>query len=213
MKKKDNSFYKYNKNFASNREFVINFYGNYYKFINDYLRNGKLDDMCLEYTEKYIKSSIWCLHDALTSRESNVINHSYYYGGKASKFPKELGIGSKFIFAEFISLSPDILIALSFSNYVTLLVVRIENNNNPPGFYCYDITELSQFSQEKEVLITSNCIFEVTNIEIKTIKEIMKEAKGRCYCTFTDDEANEIITVVYLTCLGNIMNNKNYQIN
>ena len=93
-----------------------------------------------------------------------------------------------------------------------MIEIRIENNQNPPGFYCYDITSLSQIPEEKEMLITSNCSFEVTKIEKnKKIKQIREEAKSKNNSEGDINENNdEISTVVYLTCKGNIMNFGNY---
>ena len=104
--------------------------------------------------------------------------------------------------------------ALFFSLNETFFIIRIESNNNPPGFYCYNITDFSQYSKERTILITSNCVFEVTNIEKnKKKKQIQKEEIERhsiIYDFIYDDDNEEISCVVYLTCLGNVMNYKNY---
>ena len=74
--KKDTSFGKKNN--------VIKLYSSEdYRFINNYLRNGKLDDKC-PYTEAEIQSWVWCLHKKLTI-ETNV-KDSYFYRGVARKF-------------------------------------------------------------------------------------------------------------------------------
>ena len=48
------------------------------------------------------------------------------------------------------------------------MVITIKNNgtNGHPN-YCYDITELSCFTNEKEILLSSHCYFSVTNINFK----------------------------------------------
>ena len=146
---------------------MINLYtSNDYIYVNNYLRKGKLDKNS-KYTENEIKSFAYCLHKALTSRISNVKNGSIFYRGVSRKFPSNLGIGSKFIFSEFISVSEDINIAKSFAGRGTLFYIRIENNGKPkPNYYCYNIYQVSQYKSEREILITSNCTFHITKISI-----------------------------------------------
>ena len=135
-----------------------------------------------KYTEKEIKSWAWCLHNALTHRKSNVKNGSIFYRGVSRKFPPNLGIGSKFYFAEFTSVSEDKNVAMGFACNGTLFIIRIENNNGPQ-YYCYNVSDVSCYKHEKETLITSNCTFHVTNI--------LKKNKD-------EDSLDEI----YLTCEG-----------
>ena len=215
MKKKDTSFYNTNKTFPNdNRKYVINLYSknNYYNYINNYLRSGELDVNC-SFSKKDIESWVWCLHKELTKKTN--VKDLYFYRGVSRKFPNEKGIGSKFIFAEFTSVSEDLEIALGFARNATLFEIRIENNRNPPGFYCYDIKDYSEFPEEKEVLITSNCVYQVTDLGYKTIKEIREEAKSKTKRNNNtndkkdDNDDDENIFIVYLTCLGNIMNYKN----
>ena len=94
-----------------------------------------------------------------------------------------MGIGARFNFGEFISVSEDINVALAFSGGTTLFIIRIENNNKP-NFYCYNITNMSHFKNEREILITSNCTFQVTK----------KESKNK--------DKNYTIDKIYLTCEG-----------
>ena len=100
----------------------------------------------------------------------------------ARKFPDNLGVGSKFIFGEFTSVSQDINVALCFASNETLFIIRIENNNYP-NCYCYDISNMSQYKHEKEILITSNCTFHITKKENK-------------------DEDKNSVEKIYLTCEG-----------
>ena len=179
INKKDTSFLFKNLSEYNNDDFVINLYtSSHYRYINNYLREGKLDKNS-KYTEKEIKSWAWCLHKALTSRISNVKNSSTFYRGVSRKFPSNLGIGSKFIFSEFISVTEDKNIALRFAGKGTLFFVRIENNGKP-NYYCYNIYQISQFKGEKEILITSNCTFQITNIIIKkgSVDEIYLTCEG-----------------------------------
>ena len=131
INKKDTSFLIKNLSGYNDDDFVINlFTSSDYIYINNYLREGKIVKNS-KYTENEIKSWAWCLHKALTSRISNVKNGSTFYRGVSRKFPTNLGKGSKFVFSEFISVSEDKNIALSFAGKGTLFFVRIENNGKP----------------------------------------------------------------------------------
>ena len=180
---KDISFFKTNKSKFNNYDYVINLYtSNDYIYINNYLREGKLSPGQNKYTEKQIQSWVWCLHNALTKKISNVPNSNIYYRGVSRKFPDNIGIGSKFKFGEFTSVSEDIEVAKCFANNGTLFIIRIENNG--PNYYCYNIEGISQYKNEKEILITSNCTFHVTK----------KESKDKDQSTEPEK--------VYLTCEG-----------
>ena len=179
IQKKDITFLFKNQTKFNNDDFVINLYtSNDYKYINNFLREGKIDKNC-KYNEKEIKSWVWCLHKALITRKSNVNNTSIFYRGVNRKFP-ELGVGSKFIFSEFTSVSEDKKVALNFACGKTLFVVRIEKNDFS-HYYCYNIDKISQYPSEKEILITSNCTFHITKKEY--------------------DKKNSV-EVIYLTCEG-----------
>ena len=209
INKKDVSFYKTNSTENDNNYYVINKYtSNDYKYINEYLRTGKINEE--KYTEKQIKSWVWCLHDALTNRESNVPNTSYYFRGLAVPFSQDLEIGAKFCLAEFISVSKSLDIALMYSGGKTLFVIRIENNNSPPGFYCYDVHEMSEYTLEEEIVITSNCCFQITKKEKKTIKNLKSELGIQDKIIHMTEDAE--ILVIYLTCLGNYYDIKNASI-
>ena len=187
IKKKDTSFFSTNHSEYNNDDYVVNLYtSNDYKYINNYLREGTVTGT--KYNEKQIKSWIWCLHNSLT-KKSNVSNSSIYYRGVTRKFPDNLGIGSKFIFGEFTSVSEDINVGLSFAVGGTLFIIRIENNGNP--FYCNKIADLSVYKHEKEILITSNCTFQVTKREGKE-----------------EDPKKKTPEKIYLTCEGyKVLNN------
>ena len=206
INKKDYSFYKTNSTENDNNYYVINKYtSNDYKYINEYLRTGKINEE--KYTEKQIKSWVWCLHDALTNRRSNVSNSSYYFRGLAVPFSQDLDIGAKFYLAEFISVSKSLDIALMYSGGKTLFVIRIENNNSPPGFYCYDVHEMSEYTHEEEIVITSNCCFQITKKEKKTIKNLKSELGIEDKIIHMTEDVE--ILVIYLTCLGNYYDIKN----
>ena len=134
-------------------------------------------------------------------------NSAFYFRGVAKPFSQELEIGAKFFLGEFISVSKSLDIALMFSAGKTLFVIRIENNKNPPGFYCYDVESMSQYTSEKEIVITSNCCFQLTKKEKKTVKNLKCELRIKEEITTIGEDAE--ILVVYLTCLGNYFDIKN----
>ena len=193
--KKDTSFLLKNPHniYNNDYDYVINLYtSNEYRYINNYLREGKIENNS-KYTEKELKSWAWCLHSALTTRKSTVLNGSTYYRGVSLKFDQNLGVGSKFIFGEFTSVSEDKNVALGFAGYGTLFIIRIENNNYP-NFYCNKISDLSDFKNEKEILITSNCTYSITGIENK--KDEGKDKYDK------DDKDDFSVDMIYLTCEG-----------
>jgi len=193
MKLKDTSFYNtkekylhfFNKTInMSNDKYVIFLYTtSFYREINDYLREGKLI-LHNTFNEQQIKSWVYCLHKALNKKVSNVSNGTICYRGVSRKFPDNLGVGSKFILAEFTSTSENKEIALIYAGKQTLFKIRIENNNSP-NCYCYKIDKISQFKVEEEILITSNCIYQVTKKAIKNdgITKVNMTCKG-----YNDDE-------------------------
>ena len=99
------------------------------------------------------------------------------------KFPKHIKIGTKFLFREFISTSLSKNIAKGFINDQngTLMIITIKNNglNGSPN-YCYNIKDISLYSYEDEILISSHCCFEVDNIirDKKKIDEVYLTCKG-----------------------------------
>ena len=150
--------------------FVLKLYSsNYYTSINNYLRNKQIE----HFTEEQIKSWICCLQLAL-KRNLGVKDDTIVYRGiRKFKFPSEIGIGSQFYFREFFSTSLSEDVAKGFAGYTpngsnnkgTIMVITIKNNGtNGHSNYCYDITELSCFKNEKEILLSSHCYFLVTNI-------------------------------------------------
>ena len=191
INKKDTSFFSKNLSKYNNDDYVINLYtSNDYWYINNYLREGKIPKDS-KYSEEEIKSWAYCLHNSLTNRKSNVLNSSTFYRGVNRKFPNDLGIGSKFIFSEFISVSDDKSVALSFAAGGTLFIVRIENNNNS-NYYCYNIQKLSKFPHEKEILITSNCTFQITKKDYND-KDFVDEVYLTCEGYKANDSLNKDI--------------------
>ena len=177
---------KINSQTVNDDVFVIRVYSSsYYRHINEYLRVKKLRDEKI-LNEEQIKSWIFCLQRALL-RNKNVKEDQEVYRGIDKPFPKNLGIGSTFYFREFISTSTKIEFALNWIHKNkkldrgTLLIIKIKNNGNNNNLnYCYYIEDITTCHKEYEILISSHCLFTVTNIEHK--------------------EKN--IDYVYLTCLG-----------
>ena len=187
LNNKDTSFYERNNTGFSDDEYVINLYTtSHFRYINNYLKYGKMYNDKNEdkyYTEDQIKSWIYCLHKALTTNKSNVPKNCTVYRGVNRKFPEQMRVGKNFIFREFISTTEDLDLAIRLAGDGTLFIIKIENNINPYN-YCFKIDDLSNFKNEKEILITSHCIFEIT----KKINRI--------------ENNNEIYDIVYLTCHG-----------
>ena len=186
--KEDYLFEKYgkiNSKSVNDDFFVIRMYsGPYYRYINEYLREKKLKNEKVLNEEKII-SWIFCLQRAL-SRNKNVEEDQEVYRGVDKPFPKNLGIGSNFYFREFISTSKDKKFCIDWikgkkADKGTLLIIQIKNNRNDENLnYCYYIEDITVVKGEKEVLISSHCLFTVTNIEHK----------------------EDNIDYVYLTCQG-----------
>ena len=153
--------------------FVIRLYSSdYYKYINNYLRNQHYfenKNEKFEFTEKDIISWIFCLQLALLRNINVEEDRIVYRGIHKVKFSSDVGIGSKFYFREFISTSIKRSIAENFVNGEgTLLIIKIKNNgaNGFPN-YCYYIEDLTYFEGEEEILFCSHCFFTVTNIQHK----------------------------------------------
>ena len=162
IKEKDKSFYEYNLSEEDNFDFVINEYsGNDYWCLNNYLRDGSVK----KYDEDDLKSWAWCLHSSLQYLRSNVPNGEEVYRGISRPAPNWRK-GDCFYFGEFVSTSTDYGVAERFSDGNTLLVITITNNgNNGNNNYCRDISNISKYKNEKEILITAFCRYKVTDYE------------------------------------------------
>ena len=177
FKSNDFSFYETAKEYATctngkkltNDELIINLYtGSYYPFLNNYLREKKVEF----FTENKITSWICCFQSFLT-KNSNVKNGTIVYRGiKKFKFSEEIGIGSKFYFREFTSSSLKLEVAENFAhqnnedNQGTIMIITITNNGtNNHLKYCYYIEKITAVEGEEEIIIASHCSYTVTNIE------------------------------------------------
>ena len=174
---------KLNGQMVNDDFFVIRLYtSEYYKYINEYLKTGKViyDDSMGEMWAKEnepgqvfevgeLESWSKCLQLAL-SRNKNVDDNTVVYRGVGSrKFPKNINVGSKFYFEEFISASLEKSEVEKFKeDGGTLMIITIKNNgtNGHPN-YCFNINDISCFDNEKEVLISAKCHYNVTNIQHK----------------------------------------------
>ena len=171
----------------SNDEFVLKLYSSdYYIIINNYLRSQTIDKLSI-FTEDEIKSWVCCLQLALKRKTGVKDNTVVYRGIKHFKFPQEMGIGSKFYMREFFSTSIDKKVALRFAKEDkegTIMVITIKNNGTNNHFnYCFYVEDISDFPNEKEILISSHCYFGITKIE-----------------------RNKEFDYVYMTCEGYLLN-------
>ena len=99
IKEKNNTFLNQNNTPLSDFDYALKLYTTSAHFcVNNYLREGKIAED-ETYSEEEIKSFIYCLHDALTSRKSNVNNSSICYRGVGKQFIYEIKIG-EYLFLE-----------------------------------------------------------------------------------------------------------------
>ena len=162
LQQKDESHFNGNHSGISNLDFVLKEYtGSMYSSINNYLREGLVDN-----NANSTKSTVWCLHKAITESPQNVQNGVVLYRGVCKKLPSNIGVGTRFFFPEFIYTSTDIEVAKSFGGSGTLMHIRVENNGiNGNKVYCRDVSGISHYPSEKEILFTSYCKFRITNVE------------------------------------------------
>ena len=161
IRERDKSFYQKNKTGRDNFEYVINRYtGGEYRCLNDYLRSGEVKS----FSRKDLKSWAYCLHSSLQFRTSNVPNGTIAYRRVKNSFPSSWRRGFVFYFAEFVSTSiynncnPDYF-------GPNLMEIRITNNGNGGNNnYCRNISDISNYPNEGEVLITAFCRFRVEEI-------------------------------------------------
>ena len=163
LQTKDETYFNRNNSGISNLDFVLkNYTGSLYTYVNNYLRDGTLQNNNVADAN----STVWCLHKAITQSSCNVNNGIVLYRGVCKKLPGNIGIGTRFFFPEFISTSKDINVAKSFGGNGTLMYIKVENNGiNGKKVYCRDVSGISQFPDEQEILFTSYCRFRVTKIE------------------------------------------------
>ena len=192
FKSKNESFYSHRKEdkykdydgkegmCLDNEKFVIRIYTeNKYKFyrdINHYLRDKaelEKNPEKLKMPLKHIESFIYCLQEALKNNKGVKDDTIVYRGIGKFKLPKDIGIGSKFYFNEFVSTSKKKALAKKFIKYEdkggntihkgSLFIIKIKNNKKRN--YCCDISDFSVYKNESEILISSFCSFIVTGIE------------------------------------------------
>ena len=136
-----------------------------YKVFNKYLLFKEVDEES-GYTEKDIKSFIWCLHSTLINYYKDVHSDKletikdgetvYRKTDKTFDFEK-YGKGSQFYLANFISTSKN-------TNYTGIYRMNIKIRNNEKNNYCYYIKNISDIPGEEEVLISPFTSFIITNI-------------------------------------------------
>ena len=163
---KDNNYQNIayiNQQKLSNDFFIMRFYtSNYYSYLNNYLRDKKVD----LFSEEQIKSFACCLQLALSRNKGVKDNTIVYRGINSFKFPKEIVKGSKFYLTEFMSTSTNIKIAQNFMRgNGTLMEIKIKNNGtNNHVNYCYDVQKISCYPKEEEIIVSSHCLFVIEQI-------------------------------------------------
>ena len=163
--------------------FVIRLYTSieptFFKYLNNYLRQEKVE----YFSREQLNSFIYCLQSSLANNK-NVNNGQVVYRGINLKFPSEIAINSTFYFREFVSTSLDDRVARIYAFNGTLLIIKIKNNgiDDHPN-YCFNDENISVNEDEREIIISSHCLFRLTRIDKK-------------------DDYDE----VYLTCEGYISN-------
>ena len=175
--KKDDKYKKFsciNQQNLKNDKFVMRVYSadDFYRDINDYLRdktnlekNPEQSKMPLD----HIKSFIYCLQESLRKNKGVKDDTIVYRGIRKYKLSKDLGIGSRFFFNEFVSTSrrkskAEYFIMVDNNDKIgSLLIIKIKNNKKRN--YCFDICNYSKYKNESEILISSFCSFVITGIE------------------------------------------------
>ena len=163
LQQKDESYFSNNNTGGSNLDYVLKQYtGSMYSYVNNYLRDGTINNN----NAKDANSTVWCLHKAITQNNPNVQNGALLYRGVCKKLPNNIVVGTRFFFPEFISTSKDINVAKSFGGSGTLMYITVQNNGtNGKKVYCRDVSGISIFPEEQEIIFTSYCRFRVTKIE------------------------------------------------
>jgi len=172
IREKDKSFYNSDKSLLDNLSSVIKEYSaDDFWCLNDFLREGKVE----KFSKSELKSWTYSLHSSLKVENSNVKNGTIVYKGVKLPPPKNLRVGNRFYFPEFVSTSLNLETAKKFAKrkdntYGTILVIKIKNNGvNNRLYYCRNIEEITQFHGEDEIMITAFCIFQITRIDGNTI--------------------------------------------
>ena len=157
---------------GTNEEFkndisVIRLYtGDDFRYINNYLRSKELYPEL--FSERSIRSWIFCLQLALKRNKNVEENTIVYRGINGRKFPSEIGIGSKFYFREFFSTSIEEEKAKQFAgkDFGTIMTICIKNNGtNGKDNYCYYVEDITLNKEEYEVIISSHCYYTVIGID------------------------------------------------
>ena len=136
------------------------------------------------FTKSQLNSFICCLQHALFNNK-NIKDGTISYMGIKLRFPKEIVVGSKFYFRNFISTSiREDFCKAWIKNEGTIFVITIKNNgtNNHPN-YCYYIEDITFSKDQYEIIFASHCIYVCDKIERK-----------------------DKLDYVYLTCQGYLLN-------
>lgn len=203
ISKKDLSFFQSDKlkkimeeKQLNKHEAIVHIYStNDYTIFNNSLIFGELVKSD-KYSEKEIKSFIWCLHSTLRnyyhdvnfSKLRLVKDGTVVYRREEISFDLDkYGKGSQFYLSNFISTSSNINTKFGIDlkekekkKHMIYITIR----NNEKYNYCYYIRDVSDYPNEEEVLITAYCNYYITNV--------------------TKNEQDESI-IVYAVCLGYVL--------
>ena len=175
---KNRRFECFNTHNNNNNYFMFTLYSScYYKPINRYMYNGDVLEIFndeyngrrLGFNRTQLNSCVCCLQHALFNT-INVPNDTIVYRGINLKFSNDINIDSQFYFSNFVSTSRNRKTALGFKrgdgNKGTLMTITIKNNGTDEHHpnYCTEITDYSLSPEQKEIVICSHCLFQVTSI-------------------------------------------------
>ena len=149
-------------------EAIVNIYtGDDFRIFNNYLLFGKVDNES-GYTEKNIKSFIWCLHSTLinyyedvhSDKLETIKDGKIVYRKTDITFDFEkYGIGSQFYLSNFISSSTNKNSTFTERNRMDITIRNNEKKN-----YCYYVEKLTNNPGEDEVIISPYTSFIITNM-------------------------------------------------
>ena len=163
IKSNDFSFNSHNTQYYALKKYINEDMD--WRILNTYLIHKEI--IFEKYSEAELKSFICCLHNEIKSIR-NVKDGTIVYKCYNSKFPSNIGIGSKLYLRGFCPTSLEKRIAEKFAGTKQNTIMEITIlNNGTNGFpnYCCVVDSFSKYKDEKEVIITSHCSFIVTDIE------------------------------------------------
>lgn len=143
----------------------------YYVFLSEYMRKGEVLESYHSlkgFSKSLLDSFICCLQNALF-KNKNVKDGTITYKGIKLRFPKDITVGSKFYFRNFVSTSiKEDFCKAWIKNEGTIFVINIKNNGtNNQSNYCFYVEDISMTKHQYEIVFASHCQFVVDKIEKK----------------------------------------------